>query len=90
MGFSFKDVGVDVRSRDRAYGRSCYSGRTDPSPDVLSECDRETLFSPPSYSSYFLVIELCFSRNRIDDRSFLNIRGYGASRELHGRALRPG
>jgi hypothetical protein len=47
-------------------------------------------FHQPSHSSYFLVIELCFSRNRTDNRSFLSIRGYGASRELHGGALWPG
>jgi hypothetical protein len=46
-------------------------------------------FHQPFHSSYFLVIELCFSRNRTDDRSFLSIRGYGALKELHGGALRP-
>jgi hypothetical protein len=46
-------------------------------------------FHQPSHSSSFLVIELCFSRIRTDDGSFLSIRGYGASRELHGGALRP-
>jgi hypothetical protein len=43
-----------------------------------------------SHNSCFLVIELCFSRNKTDDRSFLSFRGYRASRELHGGALRPG
>jgi hypothetical protein len=38
----------------------------------------------------FLIIELCFSKNRTDDRSFLSIRSYGASRELHRGALWPG
>jgi hypothetical protein len=31
----------------------------------------------------------CFSINRTNDRCFFNIRGYGASRELYGRALQP-
>jgi hypothetical protein len=60
------------------------------SVDVRLECDKETYFHQPSYSSYFLVIELCIGRNRTDDRSFLSIRGYGASKELHGVVLRPG
>ena len=30
-----------------------------------------------------------FSRNRTNDRSFLNIQGYGASRKLYGGALGP-
>ena len=45
-------------------------------------------FHQPSHNSCLLVIELCFSRNRSDDRSFLNIRDYGALRnymeELYG------
>jgi hypothetical protein len=45
MRFSLKDIGVDVRSRDRTYGPSCDSGRTDQSPKVQSVCDRKTLFS---------------------------------------------
>jgi hypothetical protein len=44
-------------------------------------------FHQLSHSSRFLILELCFSRNRTDDRSFLSIRDYGASRELHGGAL---
>jgi hypothetical protein len=52
-------------------------------------CDTGLYFHKPSHSSCFLVIELCFSRNRADDRSFLSIRGYEASRKLHGGALRP-
>jgi hypothetical protein len=31
----------------------------------------------------------CFSINKTNDRSFLNIRGYGTSRELYEGALRP-
>jgi hypothetical protein len=46
-------------------------------------------FHQPSHSSCFLVIELCFSRNRTNDRSLLSIQGYGASRKLHGEALCP-
>jgi hypothetical protein len=45
MRFFLKDVRVDVRSHDQTYGPSCHSGRTDPSLDVRSVCDRETLFS---------------------------------------------
>jgi hypothetical protein len=60
------------------------------SVDVRPECDRETIFSPAVHSSCFLAIELCFSRNRTDDRSFLSFRGYGASKELHEGALRLG
>jgi hypothetical protein len=56
-------------------------------PNVRPECDRKTLFYRSSHSSCFLVIELCFSRNITNDRSFLNIRCYEASRELHGGAL---
>jgi hypothetical protein len=41
--------------------------------DVRPMCDRELYFHQSSYSSYFLIIELCFSRNRTDDRSFLSI-----------------
>ena len=47
----------------------------------------ETLFHQSSHSSYFIVIELFFSRNRTNDGSFHNNRGYGASKELHGGAL---
>ena len=43
----------------------------------------------PSHSSCFLVIELCFNRNRTDDKYFLSIWSYRASRELHGGALQP-
>jgi hypothetical protein len=68
-------VTVDIRTRARMYDQ-CVTGKP--------------YFHQPSYSSIFLVIELCFSRNRTDNRSFLSIRGYGASRELHGGALRPG
>jgi hypothetical protein len=75
MRFSLKDVGVDVQSRDWTYGQSVIG---------------KPYFHQPSHSSCFLVIELCFSRNRTNDMYFLSIRGYGASRELHGGALRPG
>jgi hypothetical protein len=79
--------GADVRSRDRTYNPKCHNGHT--TLDVWPVCDREPYFHQLSCSSYFLVIELCFSRNRTDDRSFLIIRGYGASKELHGGALWP-
>jgi hypothetical protein len=75
MRFSLKDIGADIRSQARTYDQ-CVTGKP--------------YFHQPSHSSCFLVIELCFSRNRTDDRSFLSIRSYGASRKLHGRALRPG
>jgi hypothetical protein len=65
---------VDVWPRAWMYGQ-CVTGKP--------------YFHQPSHSSCFLVIELCFSRNITDDRSFLSIRSYGASRELHGGALRP-
>jgi hypothetical protein len=65
---------VDVRPQSRTYGQ-CVIGKQ--------------YFHQPSHSSSFLVIELCFRRNRTDDWSFFSIRGYGASRELHGGALRP-
>jgi hypothetical protein len=72
------------------YDLKCHSGRTALSLDVQPMCDKELYFYQPSYSSYFLIIELRFRRNRTDDRSFLSIRGYEASKELHGEALRPG
>jgi hypothetical protein len=77
MRFSPKDVGVDIRPvmTHLTYGQSVTG---------------KPYFHQPSHSSCLLVIELCFSRNRIDDKSFLSIRGYGASRELHGGALWPG
>jgi hypothetical protein len=90
MRFSLKDVGADVRSLDQTYGLSCHSGRTTPSRTYGHSVTGKPHFHQPSHSSCFLVIELCFSRNRTYDRSFLNIRDYGASRELHGGALRPG
>jgi hypothetical protein len=68
MRFSLKDVGADIWSCDRKYSQSI---------------TRKPYFHQPSYSSRFLVIELCFSRNRTDDRSFLSIQGYIASWELH-------
>jgi hypothetical protein len=37
--FSLKNVGADVRSRDRTYGH-CVT------VDVRPKCDKETLFSP--------------------------------------------
>jgi hypothetical protein len=89
MRFSPKDIGatyglvigcttlrvtVDVRTRAWTYSQ-CVTGKP--------------YFHQPSHSFCFLVIELCFSRNRTDDRSFLSIRGYGALRELHGGAFRP-
>jgi hypothetical protein len=55
MRFSLKDVGADIRSRDRTYGSSCHSGRTDPSPDVRLVCDGKALFSP--------IVELNYSKN---------------------------
>jgi hypothetical protein len=45
MRSSLKDIGVDVRSRDQMYDPSCHSGHIDPSPNVQSKCDKETLFS---------------------------------------------
>jgi hypothetical protein len=85
-----ENLGANVLSQNWMYGPKCHSRHTAPSPNVLPVCDKEPYFHQPSYSSYFLVIELCFNRNRIDDRSFLSIRDYGASRELHGGALRSG
>jgi hypothetical protein len=73
-----ENLRVDVRSRDQTYGSKCHSERTAPSPNVRPVCDKELYFHQPSYSSCFLVIELCFSRNRTDDRSFLSIQGFGA------------
>jgi hypothetical protein len=46
MRFSPRTHTADVRCRDRTYGLSLHGGRTHPSPDVRSLCDRETLFSP--------------------------------------------
>jgi hypothetical protein len=65
---------VDVRPRAWTYSQSVIG---------------KPYFHQSSLSSCFLVIELYFSRNRIDDRYFLSIRGYGALRELYGGALRP-
>jgi hypothetical protein len=99
MRFSLKDVGADVRSSDRTYGPSWRGGRTVLWLDVRhimtrwmygQSVTRKLYFHQPSHSSWFLVIELSFNRNRIDDRYFLSIRSYRASRELHGGALRPG
>jgi hypothetical protein len=44
-------------------------------------------FHQPSHSSGFLLIELCFSKNRTDDRSFLSIRSYEASKEITWRSF---
>jgi hypothetical protein len=85
--FSMKDIGEDVWSHDRTYNLSCHGGRTNPSWTYDQSVIGKPYFHQPSLSSCFLVIELCFSRNRTDDRSFLGIRGYGASRELYGGAL---
>ena len=89
MRFSLKTFREDVQYHDQMYGQSWCGGCTASISNVWPECDRGTLFHQPSHSSYFLIVELCFSRNRIDDRFFLSIQGYEASRELHGRALRP-
>jgi hypothetical protein len=59
---------MDVRPRVRTYGQSITG---------------KPYFHQPSHSSCLLVIELCFNRNKTDDMSFLSIRGYRASRELH-------
>jgi hypothetical protein len=66
---------ADVRPPVQMYGQSVI---------------RKPYFHQPSHSSCLLVIELFFSINRTDDRSFLSIQVYGASRELHGGVLRPG
>ena len=75
------------------------SGRTVLWPDVRPVMTQWTYgqsvteklyFHQLSHSSCFFIIELCFGRNRTDDRSFLSIQGYGASREVLGGALRPG
>jgi hypothetical protein len=96
MRFSLKDVRADVRSYDQTYGlvtrRTAHSDIVDIRPRARTYSQSVTgkpYFHQPSYSSCLLVIELCFSRNRIDDRSFFSIRGYGASKELHGGALWP-
>ena len=65
---------IDVWPRARTYGQSVTG---------------KPYFHQPSHSSCFLVIELYFNRNRTYDRSFPNIRGYGALKELHGGVLRP-
>jgi hypothetical protein len=85
-----KNLEADIRSRDQTYGPKCHNGRTALSPDVRLVCDKESYFHQLSHSSCFLVIKLCFSRNRTDNRSFPSIRGYGVSRKLHGGALRLG
>jgi hypothetical protein len=74
MKFSLKTHIADVWPRARTYGQ-CVTGKL--------------YFHQPSHCFCFLVIELCFNRNRTDDRSFHSIRGYETSRELHGGALRP-
>jgi hypothetical protein len=98
MRFSLKTVGADVRSRDRTYSPSWLNGRTvrrdsmdiRPWAKMYSQSiTGKPYFHQLSHSSCLLVIELCFNRNRTDDKSFLNIRGYGASRELHRGVLRP-
>jgi hypothetical protein len=84
MRFSLKDVGADIRSRDQTYGLVVTQW-------TYGQCvTRKPYFHQLSHSSCFLVIELCFSRNRTDDRSFLSILGYGASKELYEGALWPG
>jgi hypothetical protein len=64
---------VDIRPRVRMYGQSVTG---------------KPYFHQLSHSSCFLVIELSFSRNRTNYRSFLSNRGYGASKELYRGALR--
>jgi hypothetical protein len=59
----------------------------------LTYCQSVTVkpyFHQPLHNSCFLLIELCFGGNRTDDRSSICIRSYGALRELHREALRPG
>jgi hypothetical protein len=78
---------------DLVTGHTACRDTVDVQPRARTYCQSVTgkpYFHQPSYSSYFLIIELCFSKNRTDDRSFLNIQGYGASRRLHGGALQPG
>ena len=75
MRFSLKTHREHVWYNDQTYGQSVTG---------------KPYFHQPSYSSCFLILELYFDRNRTDDKYFLSIQGYGASRELHGGALRPG
>jgi hypothetical protein len=82
MRFSLK---TSEQTYDLEIGRMAQSDIA----DVRPMCDREFYFHQLSYSSCFLIVKLCFTRNRTDDRSFLSIRGYRALRELHGGALRP-
>ena len=65
---------VDVQPRARTYSQSV---------------TRKPYFQQSSHSSCFCIIELCFSRNRINDKSFHSIQGYGALREVLKGALRP-
>jgi hypothetical protein len=86
-----KNLQADIRSWDWTYSLKYHSERTAPSPDVRSKMWQRTLFSP--VVPYIVLVSLFysyFSKNRINDRSFFNIRGYGALIELHGGALRLG
>jgi hypothetical protein len=75
MRFSFaRRETVNIRPRAWTYGQSV---------------TWKPYFHHLSHSSYFLVIELYFSRNRTDDKFFLSNRGYRASRKLYGGALLP-
>jgi hypothetical protein len=68
-------IGGRVEKMTLTYGPKCHNGHTASSLDVWLVCDRESYFHQPAHSPCFLVIELCFGRNRTDNRSFLSIRG---------------
>jgi hypothetical protein len=81
------EMRFSLKTSEQTYSPKCHSKRMALNPNVRLVCDMELYFHQPSHNSCFLVLGLCFSRNRTDDMSFLSIRGYGVSRELHGGAL---
>ena len=88
MRFSLKTLRVDVQYRDQMYGRRDTMDIWPRARTYSQSVTGKPYFHQSYHSSCFLVIELCFDRNKTDDRSFHSIQGYGASRkylkELYG------
>jgi hypothetical protein len=73
MRFPPRTHTADVRFHDQTYDLKCNSKRTAQARTYGQCVTGKPYFRQLSHSSYFLVIELCFSRNRTDDKSFLSI-----------------
>jgi hypothetical protein len=80
-------VRFSMKTSKRTYSQKYHSGMYSPEPRCTVHSVIGNFIFINRLIAPISLLQSCFSRNRTNDRYFLSIRGYGASRESHEGAL---